>query len=152
MDEQRPNERQHRVRRAGNGGAEEPQSGMTRAESTGQAQQEAPENVSEKLARPGEEASPATDKRIRQVESVLPWPFQATQRALDEWTHFFGRALERNSRAAAELRTCHSVAGVLRCQRDLVQSNAEDWLQTSFAVLGITGWKFALVKAETAAT
>jgi hypothetical protein len=148
MDEQRPNERQHKVRRAGDGDAEESRSGMTRAESTGQAQQEAPENVSEKLARPGEEASPATDKGIRQVESVLLWPFQATQRALDEWTHFFGRALERNSRAAADLRTCHSVAGVLRWQRDLVQSNAEDWLQTSFAVFGTAEGKVAETTAS----
>jgi hypothetical protein len=62
MDEQNSNERQPKVRRAGDGRAEEPRPGMTRAESTGQAEQEAPEKVSEKLSRAGEEASAATTR------------------------------------------------------------------------------------------
>jgi hypothetical protein len=134
MDEQSPNERQPKVRRAGNSGAEEPrlrrqcallEAGAARAD------------VSEKRSRAGEEASPATDSGVRQVESVLPWPFQATYRALDEWTHFSGRAVDRNARAAGDLRACRSVASVLRWQRELVQGNVEDWLQTSFAVFGV---------------
>jgi hypothetical protein len=127
MDEQSPNESQPKVRRAGSGGAEEPRSSATRAGPTGQAEQEAPENASEKLLRAGES----------QVESVLQRPFQAIQHALEEWTHFFGRAVERNSRAAGDLRTCYSVASMVRWQSDLLQSNAEDWLQTSFAVFGV---------------
>jgi hypothetical protein len=127
MDEQIPNESQPKVRRAGSGGAEEPRPNATHAGRTGQAEQEAPENVSETLLRAGES----------QVESVPQGPFQATQHALEEWTHFFRRAVERNSRAAGDLRTCHSVASVLQWQRDLVQGNFEDWLQTSFAVFGV---------------
>jgi hypothetical protein len=66
---------------------------VTLAENTDQAEQE---NVSEKLLHAGEadeEVSRATNKDICQVASVLPWLFQATQHALDEWTHFFGRAV-----------------------------------------------------------
>jgi hypothetical protein len=70
------------------------------------------------------------------VVGVLKWPFQATQHMAEEWTHFFGRAVERNSRAAGDLRACDSVASVLRCHWDLVQSNVEDWLETSFALFG----------------
>jgi hypothetical protein len=152
MHEQNPNERQPKVRRPGSG-AEEPRSGVTRAESNGQSEQ-APENVSEKLSRAGEEASGATDEGVRQAASVLPGPFRASQRALDEWTHFFGRAVERNARAAGGLMACHSVPSVLRWQRELVQSNAEDWLETSFAVFGVSVRKVAHAKAdsETAAT
>jgi hypothetical protein len=40
---------------------------MTRAESTGQAEQEAPEKVSEKLSRAGEEASAANNKGVRRT-------------------------------------------------------------------------------------
>jgi hypothetical protein len=151
MDEQSPNERQPKARRAGNSGAEEPrlrrqcallEAGAARAD------------VSEKRSRAGEEASPATDSGVRQVESVLPWPFQATYRALDEWTHFFGRAVERNARAAGDLTACHSVASALRWQRDLLQSNAEDWLQTSFAAFGVDVRSAAHAEAasKTAAT
>jgi hypothetical protein len=128
MDEQSPNESQPKVRRAGSGGAEEPRPSAPRAGHTGQAEQEAPENASEKLLRAGES----------QVGSVPQGPFQATQHALEEWTHFFRRAVERNSRAAGDLRTCHSVASVLQWQRNLVQGNFEDWLQTSFAVFGVS--------------
>src|SRR5512132_2206976 len=92
MDEQSPNESQLKARRAGGGGAEEPRPSAPRAGRTGQAEQEAPESVSEKLLRAGES----------QVESVPQGPFQATQHALDEWTHFFGRAVQRNSRAAGD--------------------------------------------------
>jgi hypothetical protein len=155
MHEQNPNERQPKVRRAGNdGSAEELRSGVTRAESTGQAEQEASKDVSEKLSRAGEEASRATDEGVRQVASVLPGPFQATQRALDEWTHFFGRAVKRNARAAGDLMACHSVPSVLRWQKDLAQSNAEDWLETSFAAFGVSVRKTGHAKAdsETAAT
>ena len=152
MDEQSPNERQPKVRRPGSGSTEEPRPSVTRAESTGQAEQEAPENVSEseKLLRAGEEAP---DQGVRQLESVLQWPFQATRHALDEWTHFFGRAVERNSRAAGDLMACHSIASVLQWQRDLLQSNAEDWLQTSFAVSGVPVRKVSHAEAasETAA-
>jgi hypothetical protein len=134
MDEQSLNEHQPKVRRAGRSdGTEEPRPSVTRAESTGQAEQKAPENFSEKLLSVSEEASRATSKGIIQVESMLQWPLQATQRTLGEWTHFFGRTLERNARAAGDLRACRSVASVLRWQRDLVQGNVEDWLQTSFA-------------------
>jgi hypothetical protein len=148
MNEQSRNENQPKVRRAADGGAEEPRPSVTRAESSGRAEQETPEKPSSA----SREARPTTDKGICEVESMLLWPFQATQRALDEWTRFFGRAMERNLRAAADLRACHSVAGVLRCERDLVQSNAEDWLQTSFAVFGIAGRKVAPVEADTATT
>jgi hypothetical protein len=140
MDEQIP-ESQPKVRRAGSG-AEEPRHNATHAGRTGQAEQEAPENVSETLCA-GES----------QVGSVPQGPFQATQHALEEWTHFFGRAVERNSRAAGGLRGCHSVASVLQWQEDLVQGNFEDWLQTSFAVFGVFVPKVPHVQAasETAA-
>jgi hypothetical protein len=152
MDEQTLNEHQPKVRRAGRSdGTEESQPSVTRAESTGQAKQEAPENVSEKLLRVGEEVSRATNEEgVCQLESVLQRPFQATQRVLEEWTHFFGRTVERNARATGDLRACRSVAGVLRWQRDLVQSNVEDWLQTSFAVLGVLVPKVPHAKAATA--
>ncbi len=129
MDEQSPNGRQPKVKRTGSGSAEEPRPSVRQAGSTGEA-----ENVSEKLSQVGEEVSLATN---RQVESVLRWPFQTTQHVAEEWTHFFGRALERNSRAAADLRSCTSVASLLRWQWDLVQSNGKDWLETSFAVFGV---------------
>lgn len=154
MDEQSPNESQPKVRRGRSGGAEESRPSVMSAESTGQAEQEAPENVSETLLRVGEEVSPEPDKGVCQPESVLRWPFQATLRALDEWTHFFGRAVERNARAAGDLRACHSVASVLQWQRDLAQSNAEDWLQTSFAVFGVLVQRgpYAKAASETAST
>lgn len=144
MDEQSSNESQPKVRRAGSGGAEEPRPSATRAGHTGQAEQEAPENASEKLLRAGES----------QVESVPEGPFQAIQHALDEWTYFFGRAVQRNSRAAGDLSACPSVANVLRWQRDLVQNNVEDWLQTSFSVFGVAVRKVPHAKAasETTAT
>jgi hypothetical protein len=148
MNEQSPNENQHKVRHAGSGSAEQPRPSATRAGSSGQAEQEAPEGVSEKLSRAGEEASRAIDEGVRQVASVLPGPFRASQRALDEWTHFFGRAVERNARAAGDLMACHSVPSVLRWQRELVQSNAEDWLQTSFAAFGVSVRKTADAKAD----
>jgi hypothetical protein len=72
------------------------------------------------------------------VESVLQGPFQAIQHTLEEWAHFFGRAVERNSQAASDLKTRHSVASVLQWQRNLVQDTFEDWLQTSFAVFGVS--------------
>jgi hypothetical protein len=154
MDEQSPHESQAKVRRAKGGGAEEPQPSVTLAENTDQAEQE---NVSEKrlhAGEAGEEVSRATNKDICQVASVFPWPFQATQHALDEWTHFFGRAVQRNSRAAGDLNACPSVANVLRWQRDLVQNNVEDWLQTSFSVFGVAVRKVPHAKAasETTAT
>ena len=90
----------------------------------------------------GEEASTATDKDIRQAESVLPWPFKATQHALEEWTHFFGRATERNFRATDDLSECHSITGLLQWQGNLIQSNVEDWLQTSFSVFSVSARKF----------
>ena len=143
MDEQSSNESQPKVRRAGSGGAEEPRPSATRAGHTSQAEQEAPENASEKLLRAGES----------QVESVFQRPFRAMQHALEEWTRFFGRAVERNSRAASDLRTCYSVASMVRWQSDLMQSNAEDWLQTSFAVFGVSVRKgpHAQAASETAA-
>jgi hypothetical protein len=128
MDEQSPYESEPKVRRVKGGGAEEPQPSVTGAE------REAPENVC-------------------QVESVLPWPFQATQHALNEWTHFFGRAVQRNSRAADDLIACPSVTNVLRWQRDLVQSNVEDWLQTSYSIFGGAVQKVhAEAASKTAAT
>jgi hypothetical protein len=87
------------------------------------------------------------------VDSGLPWPFQASRRALDEWTHFYGRAVERNARAADDLRACCSVAGVVQWQKDLVQSSVEDWLQTSFAAFGVSVRKSAHeASSETAVT
>jgi hypothetical protein len=155
MDEQSPHESQPKIRRAKSGGAEEPQPSVTGAESAHQ--REASENVSEKplhACEADEEVSRSTNKEICQVESVLPWPFQATQHALDEWTHFFGRAVQRNSRAAGDLSACPSVTNVLRWHRDLVQSNVEDWLQTSFSVFGVAVRKVPHAKAasETTAT
>jgi hypothetical protein len=38
---------------------------------------------------------------------------------------------------------------VLRWQRELVQGNVEDWLQTSFAVLGVLVPKVPHAKAAT---
>jgi hypothetical protein len=154
MNQQSPNESQPKVSAGRSGDVEEPRSGVTRAGRSGQTEQDAPEGVSEKLSRAGEEASRATDEGVRQVASVLPGPFRASQRALHEWTHFFGRAVERNARAADDLMACHSVPSVLRWQRELVQSNAEDWLETSFAAFGISVRKVAHAEAdsETAAT
>jgi hypothetical protein len=150
MDQQSLNEHQPKVRRAGRSdGTEEPRPNGTRPEITGQTEQEAPENVSEKLLRVGDEVSPEPNKGVCQLESVLRWPSQATQRVLEEWTHFFGRAVERNARAAGDLRACRSVASVLRWERELLQSNTGDWLQTSFAVLGVLVPKVAHAKAAT---
>jgi hypothetical protein len=142
MNEQSPNESQPKVRRAGSG-AEEHRPSTPRAGRTSQAEQEAPENASEKLLRASES----------QVESVLQGPFRATKHALEEWTHFFGRVVERNSHAAGDLRTRHSVASVLQWQRDLAQDTFEDWLQTSFAVFGVFVRKIPHAEAasETAA-
>jgi hypothetical protein len=150
MDEQSPHESQPKVRRAENHSAEEPQPSVTRAGGTGQAEQE---NVS-KGSQAGEETSQVTDEDLRQLESVLPSPFQTTQHALDKWTHFFGRVVERNSRAVGDLSACPSVANVLRWQIDLVQSNVEDWLETSSAVFDASVRKVSHAKAasETATT
>jgi hypothetical protein len=71
MNEQSPNESQPKVRRAGSG-AEEHRPSTPRAGRISQAEQEAPENASEKLLRAGES----------QVESVLQGPFRATKHAL----------------------------------------------------------------------
>jgi hypothetical protein len=148
MDEQSLNEIQPKVRRAGKSGvAEEPRPNVTRGESAGPAEHEALENASEKILRAGEEASPATGKGVRQVENGLPWPFRTTRHALEQWTHFLGRAVERNARAADGLKDCCSVAGALQWQKDLVQSSVEDWLQTSFAAFGVSVRKGAQVKA-----
>jgi hypothetical protein len=139
MNEQSQNESQPKVRRAKNGGAEEiPPSEMPPG-SPDQAKQEALGNFA-KPWQAGEEASRA--KEIRQAESVLPWPFQATQHALEEWAHFFGRATERNFRATDDLSECHSIASLLQWQGDLIQSNFEDWLQTSFSVFSVSARKF----------
>jgi hypothetical protein len=142
MDEQSPNESQPKVRRAKNNGTAEPQPSVTGAESAHQG--EAPENVSEKLSHAGEaseEVSRATNKEICQAESVLPWPFQATEHALEEWTHFIGRAAERNFRATDDLSECDSIASLLQWQGDLIQSNFEDWLKTSFSVFSVSARK-----------
>jgi hypothetical protein len=153
MDEQNLNEHQPKVRRAGRSdGTEEPRRNGTRPEITGQAEQEALENVSEKPLRAGDEVSWTTSKGIIQVESMLQRPLQATQRTLGEWTHFFRRTVERNARATGDLRACRSVADVLRWQRELLQSNVEDWLQTSFAVLGVLVPKVAHAKAASEST
>ena len=139
MDEQSPNESQPKIRRAKNDGAEEPQPSVTPPGSPDQATQEALGNLG-KPSQAGEEASRAEE--IRQAESVLPWPFQATQHALEEWTHFFGRATERNFRATDDLSECHSITSLLQWQRDLIRGNAEDWLQTSFSVFSVSARKF----------
>jgi hypothetical protein len=141
MDEQSQNESQPKVRRAKNGGAEEPQPSEMPPGSPDQAKQEALGNFG-KPSQAGEEASRTTNKEIRQAESVLPWPFQATQHALEEWTHFFGRATERNFRATDDLSECHSITGLLQWQGDLIQNNFEDWLQTSFSVFSVSAGKF----------
>lgn len=129
MNEQSPDQRRPKVRRAETYDVEELRAGPTHTGGTDQAQQE----VSEKLSsHTGEEPSLATDRG----QSGLRWPPQATQHVTEEWVHFFGRALERNSRAAADLRSCNSVASLLHWHWDLVQINVEDWLETSFAVFG----------------
>lgn len=99
----------------------------------------------QKLSRAGEEPSRATDRG----QSGLRWPSQATQHVTEEWVHFFGRALERNSRAAADLRSCNSVASLLHWHWDLVQINVEDWLETSFAVFDASCPKGSHTKAAT---
>jgi hypothetical protein len=141
MDEQSQNESQPKIRRAKNGGAEEPQTSEMPPESPDQAKQEALGNFA-KPSQAGEEASRATNKEIRLAETVLAWPFEATQHALQEWMHFFGRATERNFRAANDLSECHSITSLLLWQGDLIQSNFEDWLQTSFSVFGVSARKF----------
>jgi hypothetical protein len=145
MNEQSPDQRRPKVRRAGIYDVEELRAGPTHTGGTDQAQQEASESVSEKFSRTGEEPSRATDRG----QSGLPWPFQATQHVTEEWVHFFGRALERNSRAAADLRSCNSVASLLHRHWDLVQINVEDWLETSFAVFGASCPKSSHTKAAT---
>jgi hypothetical protein len=152
MNEQSPDQRRPKVRRAGIDDVEKLRAGpihtggtdQTQQEAS-QAQQEAFESVAEKLSRTGEEPSRATDRG----QSGLRWPFQATQHVTEEWVHFFGRALERNSRAAADLRSCSSVASLLHRHWDLVQINVEDWLQTSFAVFGASCSKSSHTKAAT---
>lgn len=145
MNEQSPDRRRPKVRRAGIYDVEELRAGPTHTGGTDQAQQEVSESVSEKLSRTGEEPSRATDRG----QSGLRWPFQATQHVTEEWVHFFGRALERNSRAAADLRSCNSVASLVHRHWDLVQTNVEDWLQTSFAVFGASCSKSSRTKAAT---
>ena len=146
MNEQSPDRRRPKVRRAGIYNMEELRAGPTHTGGTDQAQQEASENISEKkLSRAGEEPSRATDRG----QSGLRWPSQATQHVTEEWVHFFGRALERNSRAAADLRSCNSVASLLHWHWDLVQINVEDWLETSFAVFGASCPKGSHTKAAT---
>ena len=140
MDEQSPNETQPKARRTKSYDAEQPQPSVTGAESAHQS--EGPENVSEKFSHAGEQVSRATNTEISNVENALPWPFQATQHALEEWTHFFGRATERNFRATDDLSECHSITSLLQWQGDLIQSNFEDWLQTSFSVFGVSARKF----------
>ncbi len=81
MDEQSQNESQPKIRRAKNDGAEEPQPNEMPSGSPDQATQEALGNFG-KPSQAGEEASRAEE--IRQAESPLPWPFQATQHALEE--------------------------------------------------------------------
>jgi len=149
MNEQSPDRRRPKVRRAGTSDVEELPAGPTHTGGADQAQQEASESVSEsvseKLSRADEEPSPATDRG----QSEIRWPFQATQHVTEEWVHFFGRALERNSRAAADLRSCNSVAGLLHRHWDLVQINVEDWLETSFAVFDASCPKSPHTKAAT---
>jgi hypothetical protein len=147
MDEQTQNESQPKVRRAKNGGAEEPPPSEMPPGSPDQAKQEALGNFA-KPSQAGEWASRATNKKIRQAESVLAWPFQTTQHALEEWTHFFGRATERNSRAVDDLSACDSITSLLQWQGDLVQSNFEDWLQTSFSVFSVSAGKFFLYQTQ----
>jgi hypothetical protein len=147
MNEQSQNESQPKVRRAKNDGAQEPQPSVTGAENAHK--WEASENVSEKFLDAGEDES----REIGQVGSALPWPFQATEHALSEWTHFFGRATERNSRAVDDLSACDSITSLLQWQSDLIQSNVEDWLQTSFRSWAFLGGSFSHITAsETAAT
>jgi hypothetical protein len=145
MNEQSPDRRRPKVRRAGTYDVEELPAGPTHTGGTDQAQQEVSESVSEKLSRAGEEPSRATDRG----QSGLRWPPQATQHVTEEWVHFFGRALERNSRAAADLRSCNSVASLLQRHWDLVPINVEDWLETSFAVFGASCPKGSHTKAAT---
>ena len=140
MDEQNPNESQLKARRTKSYDAEQPQPSVTGAESVHQS--EGPENVSEKFSHAGEQVSRATNKEISNVENALPWPFQATQHALEEWTHFFGRATERNFRATDDLSECHSITTLLQCQGDLIHNNVADWLQTSFSVYSISARRF----------
>jgi hypothetical protein len=150
MDEQNPNETQPKARRTKSYDAEQPQPSVMGAETEGH------ENVSEKFSHAGEageQVSRATNKEISNVENALPWPFQATQHALDEWTHFFGRATQRNFRATDDLSECHSITSLLQWQGDLIQSNFEDWLQTSFRSLAFLYGSFSHIPAsETAAT
>jgi hypothetical protein len=147
MDEQNPNESQPKARHTKSYGAEQPQPSVTGAE------REAPENVSETLLAAGEAVSRETNTEMSQVGGTLPWPFQATEHALDEWTQFFARATERSSRAAEHLSECDSIASLLQWQSDLIQSNAEDWLQTSFRSLAFLCGSFSHIPAsETAAT
>jgi hypothetical protein len=138
MNEQSPNESQPKVRRAKNDGAQEPQPSATGAENAHQ--WEASE-------------SRETNKESDLVGSALPWPFQATEHALSEWAHFFARATERNSRAVEDLSACDSITSLLQWQSDLIQSNVEDWLQTSFRSLAFPCGRFSHITAsETAET
>ena len=145
MNEQSPDRRRPKVRRAGTYDVEELPAGPTHTGGADQAQQEVSESVSEKLSRTGEEPIRPTDRG----QSGLRWPPQATQHVTEEWVHFFGRALERNSRAAADLRSCNSVASLLHWHWDLVQINVEDWLETSFAVFDASCPKGSHTKAAT---
>ena len=140
MDEQNPNESQPKARRTKSYDAEQPQPSVMGAESAHHS--EGPENVSEEFSHAGEQVSRATNKEISNVENALPWPFQATQHALEEWTHFFGRATERNFRATDDLSECHSITSLLQWQWDLIRNNVADWLQTSFSVFSISARKF----------
>ena len=141
MDEQSQNESQPKVRRAKNDGAQETQP-----------EWEAPENVSEKFLHAGEDVSREINKEIGQVGSAFPGPFQATEHALSEWTHFFGRTTERNSRALDDLSACDSITSLLQWQSNLIQSNIEDWLQTSFRSWSfLCGSFFHITASETAA-
>ena len=140
MDEQNPNETQPKARRTKSYDAEQPQPSEMGAESAHHS--EGPENVSAKFSHAGEQVSRATNKEISNVEDALPWPFQATQHALEEWTHFFGRATERNFRATDDLSECHSITTLLQCQGDLIHNNVADWLQTSFSVYSISARRF----------
>ena len=141
MDEQSLNDSQPKVRRAKSGWAEEPQPSETPPESPDQLAHEALENAPGILTgrRRGEHGD---RQRHSPSGKCAPLAFKATQHALEEWTHFFGRATERNFRATDDLSECHSITGLLQWQGNLIQSNVEDWLQTSFSVFSVSARKF----------
>lgn len=68
------------------------------------------------------------------LQSGLTLMMPGSRQALQAWTRFGARTVERNSRALGDLMQCRSLPDVLLVQGGLLTSSFLDWLQTSMPV------------------